>query len=379
MSMRVLVLNYEFPPLGGGAANATKYILKEFSKYKGLKIDLVTSSVGGFKVEKFSNNITIHYLDIGKKPENLHSQSNRDLLTYSWEVYFYCKKLMKEKEFDFCHAFFGIPCGFIARRLGLPYIVSLRGSDVPFYSEKYKVLDVLFFKRMSRKIWRDAKFVIANSNGLRELALESSPKQEIGVVYNGIDVEEFFAKKSYFSGKKLRILCVGRLIERKGFRYVIDAALTVSDKVSLSFAGDGPLREELEKMSEGLDVRFLGIIKHDELSKVYREHDVFVLPSFNEGMSNTVLEAMGTSLALILTDTGGTKEVFDGNGFIVKMRDSSQIASCLKKYLKDKGLVGRHGRKSRLIAENLSWENVAKDYYSFYEKVLEGHKKSNAE
>jgi hypothetical protein len=68
---RILILNYEFPPLGGGAGNATYYLLKEFAKDPDLKIDLVTSSIDAFRVEKFSDNITVHLLDIGKGG-NLH-------------------------------------------------------------------------------------------------------------------------------------------------------------------------------------------------------------------------------------------------------------------------------------------------------------------
>src|SRR3989344_4881417 len=133
---RVLVLNYEFPPLGGGAGNATYYLLKEFAKYPDLEIDLVTSSVDTFRVEKFAGNITIHFLNIGKRG-NLHYQTNQKLLMYSWKSYWYSKKLMEEKEYDLCHAFFGIPCGYVAMMLRLPYIVSLRGSDVPFYNKRF--------------------------------------------------------------------------------------------------------------------------------------------------------------------------------------------------------------------------------------------------
>lgn len=65
---RILMLNYEFPPLGGGAANANYYLLKEFSKIKDLKIDLVTCSANNkFEIEDFSKNINVHKLAIKKK------------------------------------------------------------------------------------------------------------------------------------------------------------------------------------------------------------------------------------------------------------------------------------------------------------------------
>jgi uncharacterized membrane protein len=204
--MRILILNYEFPPLGGGAGNATYYLLKEFSKpeHKNLGIDLITSSVNKFKIEKFSDNIKIHYLNIGKKG-NLHYQSTKDLLSYSWKVYIYSKKIMKKGHFDLIHTFFGIPCGHLAMMLKyeykIPYIVSLRGSDVPFYNKRFYWLDKFVFKRLSKEIWKNSKAVITNSKGLKNLALKASPNQKIDVIYNGVDIKEFKPEKKKSENK----------------------------------------------------------------------------------------------------------------------------------------------------------------------------------
>jgi glycosyltransferase involved in cell wall biosynthesis len=200
--LHILFLNYEFPPLGGGAGNATKYLFSEFAKRDGLEIDLITSSTDKFKIEKFAKNICVHYLDIGKKG-NVHYQSNRDLLKYSWKAYFYGKSLIKKKKFNLIHAFFGIPCGYIAMRLGLPYIVSLRGSDVPFYNSRFAKLDKLVFYRLSRRIWRRARAVIANSEDLKRLAVKTF-SGEIGVIPNGINTSEFKPSKRKIISKKIK-------------------------------------------------------------------------------------------------------------------------------------------------------------------------------
>lgn len=142
--MKVLMLNYEFPPLGGGAANATKFMLMEFKNHADLEIDLITSSTEKFKVKRLGNNITIHFLNIHKKG-NLHYQSYKNLLYYSWKAYRYARELIQKKHYDVCHAFFGIPCGYLAMKIGIPYIVGLRGSDVPFYNNRFKILDNLNF------------------------------------------------------------------------------------------------------------------------------------------------------------------------------------------------------------------------------------------
>jgi hypothetical protein len=98
----ILILNYEYPPLGGGAANATYHLLKQFKESEQFNITLITSSTSKYCIEKLSDNITIHYLDIGKKG-NIHYQSSKELLTYSLKAFFFAKKLKKKQRFDIVH------------------------------------------------------------------------------------------------------------------------------------------------------------------------------------------------------------------------------------------------------------------------------------
>jgi len=363
--LKILMLNYEIPPLVGGAANATKYLLKEFAKRKDIEIDLITSSVDKHKVVKFAPNITIHFLDINKLG-NLHYQSNKDLLRYSWKAYKYAKSLMKKQSFDLCHAFFGIPCGYIAMKLGLPYVVSLRGSDVPFYSKRFYWLDTLLFKRMSKKIWRNAKAVVANSDGLRNLALASSPAQKIAVIPNGIDTRLFTPVLSKKKSAKLQLISTGRLIERKGYAYLIEA-IAGDKSVSLKLVGDGNLAGQLSALSSSkkANATFLGKKDQAAVIKELQRADVFVLPSMNEGMSNSVLEAMACGLPIITTDVGGSAELISDNGFIVEKTSSSSIRSALEKY-KDARLLAVHGKASRKLALKMSWASVAGAYNEVY-------------
>lgn len=366
----ILILNYEYPPLGGGAANATKYLLKEFSKQKGLKVDLITSSVGKYRVEEFSKNIHIHFLDIGKNNENIHFQKNKDLLKYSWKAYFYSKKLLKNQNFDLVHAFFGIPCGYLALKLKLPYIVSLRGSDVPFYNQRFKLLDKLVFKRLSKKVWRRSEFVVANSEGLKKLALESSPKQKIEVIYNGVDTQEFNVKKNKKVKRPIKLISTGRLIKRKGYNYLVGALRNLGDDFSLTLAGGGDEKDSLKLLAKELKVKvkFLGEVDHKKIALLLKEADIFVLPSLNEGMSNSVLEAMACGLPIIATNTGGSKELLNKNGMMVAKKSKESLKGALDKYIKNKQLIEVHGKKSREIAESLSWSNVAEKYQELYRR-----------
>jgi len=374
--MKILFLNYEYPPLGGGAGNATSYLLKEFAKIPDLKVDLVTSSIDKkYHLEKLTENIQIHRLPIGKNQKNLHFQSQKDLLVYAWKAYGFSKIMVKKNKYNLTLAFFSVPCGFLAwilkKRFKLPYLVSLRGADVPGYSERfaylYKIITPLI-----KKVWKEASGVIANSQGLKELALKTNPGQEISVISNGININRF--KPSLFDftfQKTFPILCVTRITPRKGVRYLIEAFSQLYKKypnLSLQIIGEGNEKENLEKMARRLglekQVNFVGLLPHEKLPAYYQSAGVYVLPSQNEGMSNCMLEALASGLPLLATNTGGTQELIeDGvNGFILRMKSAEDIAEKLEILIQNEELRKKMGKASREKAERMSWENVAQEY-----------------
>ena len=192
--MKILMLNYEFPPIGGGAGNACYYMLKEFAKMKDIEIDLITSSDGKYKEEKFSRNIRIFKLDVDKK--GIHYWKMAEIVRWTRKAYKLSKKLVQENNYDACHCWFGWPSGWIGYKLRkkVPYIVALRGSDVPGYNPRLKFLDNILFSSISKKVWENARKVITNSSGLKELALKTKPDQHIDIIYNGVDTDEFKPK-----------------------------------------------------------------------------------------------------------------------------------------------------------------------------------------
>ncbi len=374
--LKILLLNYEFPPLGGGAGRAMWNILRQWRGRDDLSFHVVTAAFGESRDEKMASNIDLHLLDIGKK-EGVHQQSAVDLIRYSYGAWRYVLNLNTTIEFDLCHAFFGIPCGFIAQELGLPYIVSLRGSDVPFYSRRFRVFDRLFFRRLSQRIWSGASEVVANSRGLKRLAERTMPEADIQVIPNGVDTDRFYPDD--IRNDEFRVLSVARLIPRKRLSSLVRAIGMMSqNNIRLTIVGEGPERSRLENivqdMNIGERVCFEGRIPHERLPQIYRSHDVFVLPSENEGMSNTALEAMASGLALIMPRTGGADELLvDGkNGVLMESGTTAQIIMALRRYCCDPALLKDHGKRSRQIAEGMSWGSVANRYERVYRAVKGG-------
>ncbi len=367
--MRILMLNYEFPPLGGGAANANYYLLKEFSKHKDLEIDLITSSSKNkFEIEKFSSNIRIYKLNIGEK--NIHNWKMFEIVKWFYKTYFFSRKLVKENSYNICHCWFGWPSGMIGYSLKnkIPYIVALRGSDVPGYNPRLKVQDALIFKYISKIVWKNAKHVIANSESLKSLA-QKTLDIEMQIIPNGVDTNEFKPLKNKKIGKKIKLISTGRLIERKGYKYLI-SALELQNEFELTLIGEGDQEQDLKKLAKDLNVKvtFKGALSHSEISKELQKADVFVLPSLNEGMSNSILEAMACGLPVITTDTGGTKTLINNNGYLVQKQDAQSIEKALSNYLSQKQLLVEHSLVSRQIAEELGWNYVANKYLEEYKK-----------
>lgn len=387
--MKILFFNYEYPPLGAGAANASFCILHEYAKLPELEVDLITSSISAdYALEKIGENIRIHRLPIGKNEGNLHFQSRKDLIIYSWKAYFFARKLVRtgkknNRLYNLSHSFFTVPCGFLSWLLKiefkLPYIVSLRGSDVPGYSDRF-VFMYKFITPLIKFIWSRASFVVANSRGLKELALKTKTGKEIEIIYNGVDIGQFKPNLKLRHPMPKFIITTGasRVTHRKGLNYLIEAVAKLAPKypdIQVKIMGDGNAREDLEKLVEKLkvekNVEFLGRIPREETAPYYQEAGLFVLPSLNEGMSNAMLEALASCLPLISTNTGGASELIrEGiNGYIIKFKNSDDIAQKMEKIISNKNLQESMGMASRELAETMSWEKVAHQYFDLYKKV----------
>lgn len=378
--MNILMINYEFPPIGGGGANANKYLLREFAKNKELRIDLVTSSESSHDyIDNFSDNITIHRLNVRKK--RIHYWTQREVLEFLYRSSRYVNQLLKKKSYHLSHAFFGFPSGYISyyHRDEIPYIISLRGSDVPGFNLRFS-LQYVFLKPLFRRIWGSAASVIANSDELRGLALKTTPGLAIDIIYNGIDTDEFRPAEGEKIGP-FTILCVSRLIQRKGVDYLIRALPAIINRhkdVRLVIAGEGKMETELKELASGLGIAdnivFRGYVRHDDLPALYRDADVFILPSLWEGMSNTLLEAIASGLPVVVTETGGTAELVKdigigrGNGIVIPKEDSRAISEAVLRLLDSKELRTEMGARSRETALEFSWEEVAEQYLKIYKE-----------
>ncbi len=376
--MNVLMLNYEFPPIGGGAANANLCLLKEFAGKDDLRVDVLTSAAKpGFFAEQFSENITIYKVGLHKK--SLHLWRRIEVIEWLIKARGHYRRLVRENKYDLTHAFFGFPTGYLCERGAgaMPYIISLRGSDVPGSNVRlqldYKVLAPIF-----RRIWRNAAALVACSEGLKARALEFLPSVSIEVIPNGVDLERFRPMEGREKDERLRLLTVGRLSATKRVEMLIEAVEILHNdniKVHLTIVGSGAMEGRLRQMIEdkglGRIVEMAGHIETDEMPALYRQSDILVSATMQEGMSNAMLEAMACGLPIVTTRCEGVEELVGDNGTVLGEADAEAIAGAVKKIAHDREGYRRMSEAARNRVNSFTWSSVADRYTRRYRQIVQ--------
>ncbi|MGA1359667.1 MAG: glycosyltransferase [Gemmatimonadaceae bacterium] len=242
------------------------------------------------------------------------------------------------------HAYFGsgaIPAGHLARRLGVPLVVSYLGMDITVTPRSQAEV------RRRRRAFAMADRVLCVSEFLaRKLREAGCPPEKIQVHYTGVDVTKFVP-----SGEPPvpdQVLFVGRLAAKKGVIHLLRAMVTVQRTVPHAecvIAGDGPLRGELEGAAAALGVRarFLGVQTPAQVNALMQRATVLCGPSVvdargnAEGLPFTFLEAQACGCPVVVSTSGGTAEgVADGEtGYCVAPGDEGALADRLLRILTD--------------------------------------------
>jgi len=376
--LRILILDNEFPPLGGGTGVINYHVMTELDRYEHVHVDLVTSSrtKDQYEVEPFGARGRIFKVPVDNK--NIHHASNLELLRYAYRGLRQARHLMRQRPYDLCWAYATVPAGFISLALrfqmNLPYILITQGPDIPWYERRYYPIYPILLP-LIKLIWQRAAVVTAQSRASRNLIAKTSPHLPVKIIHNGVEVERFAPSSNSMDlrgqQQPLTFTCVGRLIERKGQHHLLQAAnilqrrgFTGQFRVVLVGTGDGEqkLRDQCNQLGLQDAVTFNGLVARDDMPEQYAETDVFVLPSHNEGMSVALLEAMASGLPVVVTETGGTAELVRDNGYIVPWADPEILADTLQRFLCEPDLLAQMGKRSYAIAREFSWTATARAY-----------------
>ena len=368
------MLNYEYPPLGGGASPVTKSLSEELVKF-GHTVDVVTMGFKGLKEKEEINGVTIYRVPCIRKKQGVCQ--THEMLSYCYSAFRFLPKLLRENKYDICHTHFIIPTGIVSylNKNKIPYIITSHGSDVPNYNPDRFGIQHKLLKPLWNGIVKNAECITSPSEYLKNLILENFDEEnycdKIKVIPNGIYPENFKPKK-----KEKKVLVVTRLFERKGVQYIIDAMRDIKN-YELVICGDGPYLKKLEHQISKLNVtniHLLGYISYERLKYEYETSSIFVFTSTAESFGIVLLEAMSSGCAIITTNNSGCSEVVDDAALLVRPKKSSNIKEALIKLINNDQLRNELGAKARKrVEENFTWKIIAEQYLSVYEdRIIKG-------
>lgn len=322
--MKLLLVNYEYPPVGGGAATATRHIAKALSG-QGHSVTVLTSAYKNKRWIEFEGDVRIIRCPSVRKKD--YRSNIFEMFTYLVSAFFFIPFVARKYDVEGAIVFFSFPCGPLGLWLrfltGIPYVVSLRGGDVPGTEPALDGFHRLL-RPLRHMVLRHSRAVVANSRGLADLSEKADPFK-VRVIPNGVDTDFFRPPENKREGI-FRFLFAGRFQPQKNLFFLLEQIAALSKETEKPFelhmVGDGPQRDNLKKYADELGISdritWHGWVEKSDLRKIYQEADCFLNPSLYEGLPNTVLEAMSCGLPVIASKVAGNEElVKDGvNGWL---------------------------------------------------------------
>ena len=285
------------------------------------------------------------------------------------------ERLHRERSFDLVDAHYFYPDGVAAvmlgRRLGIPVVVTARGTDINLIAE-YRLP-----RRMIRWAARHAAAVISVSRALKEKLLAlGADADRTHVLRNGVDYQLFRPLergpvREALGMKRRTLLSVGNLLAFKGHGIAVEA-LALLPECDLVVVGDGPDRGAFEALARQCGVagrvRFAGSLDQEALAQYYAAADALVLASSREGWPNVLLEAMACGTPVIATSVGGVGEIVTAPeaGIVLAERSAPALADGVRRLFA--AFPDRNA--TRAFAEQFGWDPTTKGQLQVFRQVL---------
>lgn len=364
--MKILLLNYEYPPLGGGGAPVTRDMAIRLAK-EGHSVDVVTMSFKGLK--RYENDEGVNVYRVPSIRGNQAICRTHEMFTYVISAFFFSLRLTRKNRYDLMHTHFIFPTGPVAYLLKkitkLPLIITAHGSDVPGYNpDRFKLMHKLL-KIAWIKIVKEADIITCPSEFLKKLIRENC-KIAVEVVPNGFQATEFQERP-----KEKKILIATRLFKRKGVQYFLEAIKDMDINWEINIAGDGPHLGALKKQAQSVKphVNFLGFVKGKILKDLYETSSIYVFPSVIEDFPIVLLEAMSAGNAIITTNSSGIPEVVGDTALLVDPRDPKGIRESLEMLMNEEVLRRRYSTRAKERITKFNWQDIVNKYNALYKKV----------
>lgn len=365
--MKILCINYEYPPIGGGGASACKGLVESFVK-QGHEVDLITSGMKGLPEYEEINGVHVYRTKCMRRHK--HFAGTLELISQVIPSYKKAIELISKKKYDINHTHFIVPSGLVSylikRKTGLNYVVTAHGSDVAGYNpDRFSFMHVLMAP-LWRMIVRNSSGITAPSYFLKKL-IQDAISVPVEVIPNGFD-----PKPVEKIQKENRILVVSRMFERKGVQYLIEALQGVSTDWDVWIVGDGPYLPTLKELADKLDVsvKFLGQIPNEQIFEIYQKSKIYVFPSKVENFPVVLLEAMAAGCAVITSTADGCVEVVGDAAIKVDKGSADSLRRELLSLMNNQQEINRLGRLGHNRVNNFAWSVVTNSFVEMFDCII---------
>ena len=372
--MRILLVNYEYPPLGGGGGVLTRTLAVELARRH--SVTVLTSRGAGLPAESFDDGVHVVRVPVVGRRE-LARASTSSLLSFVPAARRGGGRLISGATFDVVHSFFAVPSGsagtVLARRASVPHVLTVIGADIYDPSrlspDRFPPL-----KAVVGRVVRGADAVTAISRDIAQRAKALTGRDDISVVSCAVEappLPEPDRGALGWSPDEVVVLTIARLVGRKGLDTLIEAVGKAGPPVRLEIVGDGPERGALEVLARAQApdrVAFAGPVDAHAKALRLASADAFALVSAHEGFGLVYLEAMHAELPVVAGDLGGQTDFLrDGvNALLVPPGDATKLSAALGRFAADEGLRLRLAQNARATAAEYTPERMAAQYLEVY-------------
>ncbi len=386
--MRILVVNYEYPPIGGGGGVVARDFAESWA-VSGHQVTVVTSQYKGLSARERVNGVSVVRVPVLMRGK-VQTASHASMVSYVPSCIFKCISSKEFQDYDIVNTHFAIPSGpagqAVASYLKIPNVLSIHGGDIfdPSKSlspHKTPILSSVVSAMLSR-----ADRVVAQSSDTRSNALQFyNVSRGIDIIPLGIKkpiIEELFQNNPEINEDDFVLCTIGRLVKRKNLTELFEILAMLKGRISfkLIVIGDGleksSLMETANKLRLQDNVIFTGTVNDEVKFQCLKSADIYVSTALHEGFGLVFLEAMECGLPVLCYNRGGQNDfLINGKtGYLVKLGDKLTFAEKIEELYLDARSRNTMGDFCSSHIGNYYIENCAARYIGLFDEVIEERK-----
>ena len=376
--MRLLVINYEFPPLGGGGGIACYHIARKLAKNH--HVDYLTTGFRGLQKFEVVDEINIHRVPVLGRKE-LSTATFLSMLTFFPSSLLEGIKLCRRHEYNLIWTWFVIPSGvtsvLLSKLFSVPHILTIIGGDVYDPSKRWSPHKFSPIRKIVNWIMNNSKIITSISTDTKRRALQyyktNTAIKPVPLGFVKPDFKKVIRRDLGLSDEDIILISVGRLIKRKAYEYAIQAVSKLPyQNIKYLIIGDGPEEDSLRELAKELKVdekvEFLGFVSEEKKYQYLSCSDIYILSSLHEGFGICLLEAMHSGLPIIATNNGGQTDFLEEweNALLVPIKDSEILAEKIIELIENKNLREEIAENNKKDIKKFYIEDTAKEYEKLF-------------